>query len=119
MLVAFTITALTLGVLFQTFGRGARATATAADYSRAIAVAESILAQAGAEEDLAAGEIAGETDDGFRWSQTTIEHVAPMDEGADADRPLVMEWEVAVEVAWTRAQRERSLQLLTLRLGPP
>ncbi len=116
-LVAFTITALALGVVFQTYGRGAHAMAAAAHYSRAVTLADSLLAVAGVEEELAPGEVAGESEDGFRWVRTTSEHVdiEIVDEGPQSQG--VSAWEVEVEVSWNQGQRSRSLQLATLRLG--
>lgn len=62
-LVAFSILALSMGVLMQIFSGGLRNVGISEDYARAVALAETQLATA----DIASGERGGEFDDKFHW----------------------------------------------------
>ena len=111
-----------MGVLFQGYGRGAKATALSARYSRALNLAESLLAGSGVENDLVEGERSGETDDGFRW----VERISPnIDEmvGESAEdleaNPTVVLFAVEVEAGWEQGTNYRAVTLHSLRLGTP
>lgn len=66
-LVAFSILALSMGVLMQIFSGGLRNVGLSEDYARAVAIAETQLAGAGVETPLVAGEASGEFGEKFRW----------------------------------------------------
>ena len=66
-LVAFSILALSLGVLMQIFSGSLRNADVTRDQAQAVALAQSLLASAGVETTLAPGESAGVLDDKFRW----------------------------------------------------
>lgn len=112
-LVAFSILALSLGVLMQIYASGSRNTLRGADYSRAAELAESVLAQAGTEHPLAPAVHNGEQA-GMYW-QLAIVPVAPT--GMVAPPPFLTSFQVTAQVGWGELGREHSLQLDTLRLG--
>ncbi len=66
-LVAFSILALSMGVLLQIFSGGLRNVGLSEDYARAAAIAETQLAGAGIEVPLVPGEARGEFEEKFRW----------------------------------------------------
>jgi general secretion pathway protein I len=111
--VALAILAVALGALFQAFSTGLRATTVADRQAAAVILAQSLLERIGQDIPLAAGERAGVSDDGLRWSIA----VAPAPLIAPerrADSPL-LPFDVVVTVA---ADGARPLTLATLRLAP-
>ncbi len=122
-LVAFTILALSLGVLMQIFSGSLRNADVTRDQAQAVALAQSLLAPAGVEATLVPGESTGVLDDKFRWLLRVSPFVQePRPGEAEAMRsPLTLDlWEVAVRVAWGGDSRspERALTLTTLRVQP-
>ena len=122
-LVAFTILALSLGVLMQIFSGSLRNADVTRDQAQAVALAQSLLASAGVEATLVPGERTGVLDDKFRWLLRVSPFVQePRPGETEAVRsPLPLDlWEVAVRVAWGGDSRlpERALTLTTLRVQP-
>jgi general secretion pathway protein I len=121
-LVAFTILALSLGVLMQIFSGALRNSDTTADQAQATLLAQSLLAGVGIEERLVPGETAGTIGDKFRW----MLRVAPFEEATLPDQPMPLQappmelWQVAAQVAWggSPVEPERSVLLQTLRTQP-
>ena len=122
-LVAFSILALSLGVLMQIFSGSLRNADVTRDQAQAVALAQSLLASAGVETTLIAGESTGVLEDKFRWVVRVhpfVEEV-PSQQTAAVQSPLRLDlWEVAVRVAWggDGASPERLLTLTTLRVQP-
>ena len=107
-LVAFSVMALALGVLYQALGGSMRAMGEAERNVRAVLVAESILARydsippGGVEE--------SGTADGFDWHASSTP-VPPLDGRPDA-------WElqeIGVEVSWIDRGARRSFRLASIR----
>lgn len=113
-LVAFTIMALVLGVLLQTFATGLRSLGTAQSYTTAALQARSKLAEIGPVLPLEAGEQAGELADGFAW-RARIEPYAPAVPEGVPGGPRLSGYEVEVTVSWSGG---REVSLTTLRLAP-
>jgi general secretion pathway protein I len=117
-LVAFVILALTLSVVMRIFSGGLRNVAHADDYSRAVLLAESRLAELSVQP--LEGEARGEFDKRFRWRST----VRPWVDGAGASGaeapPLpVRLMEIEVRVAWgDEGVSPREISLSTLQLTP-
>jgi prepilin-type N-terminal cleavage/methylation domain-containing protein len=84
--------------------------------SAALRLAHARLAAAGVEVRLGEGEVAGETDDGFRWTLRTERYRRP---GSDGVAERIAGYWVTVTVRWDGGvlQPARSLQLTTLKLG--
>lgn len=123
-LVAFTILALSLGVLMQIFSGSLRNTALSHDQAQAVVLAQSLLASAGVEAPLAPGESAGTLDDRFNWTLlATPVQLAPLAGEAGAIKPLAaLElWEITARVAWSDGSGTpaRDITLTSLRVQVP
>ena len=122
-LVAFSILALSLGVLMQIFSGSLRNADVTRDQAQAVALAQSLLASAGVEATLVPGESTGVLDDRLRWL-LRVSPFAPEPRPGETEAvrsPLPLDlWEVAVRVAWGGDSRlpERALTLTTLRVQP-
>jgi general secretion pathway protein I len=112
-LVAFSILALSLGALLLVFSTGLRNTALAADYTRAVSLAESKLAEVGARRPLAPGASEGNVDGRYRW-QAEVTELAPP-EGVARPLEQVRAYQVSVTVTWGAGARERQVGLASLR----
>ncbi|MDD3608304.1 MAG: prepilin-type N-terminal cleavage/methylation domain-containing protein [Halothiobacillaceae bacterium] len=107
-LVAFTIMALALGVLYNAVGGSLRGVGKAERHSYALLVAESLLASHASIPSAGWGD-AGETDDGFQWRLST----QPFETGL----PTPPAWPahlLTVEVRWPEGLGEGRLQLSTV-----
>jgi general secretion pathway protein I len=113
-LVAFVILALSLGVLLGIFSAGLRNTRLAADYSAAVALAESKLAEVGVTAPLVPGIEEGAGAGLFRWRSEVVE-MDPVDgtSGIGAARL----YRVEVDVTWESMLGPRTVSLATLRLA--
>jgi len=114
-LVAFSIMALSLGVLLQIFSRAMSTTAVSGSYSRAAALAEARLAEVGVTIPLVEGDATGDPDDGMSWAlrvqQLDVAELFP-----DQTAP-VTPYRVTATVYWGERGAERHFSLATLRLG--
>jgi general secretion pathway protein I len=119
-LVAFSILALSLGVLMQIFAGATRNADLARNQSRATTLALSLLAESNGEPILAQTENHGTSEDGFRWYVRTSPFDDPGDnEEATANTKLIL-WKIAVEVGWgdEGSPSARSIGLAMLRTRP-
>ena len=113
-LVAFSILALTLGVLLRIFGGDGRLAGLADEHAKAVVLAESLLANAGVEAPLQLGEFSGEIDSQFSWVMRVTPFIPPED-ALPEQQPFNPYW-VELTVAWGKADESRSFTLSTLRL---
>ena len=114
-LVAFSILALALGVLLQTFSTGVRGVTQSGLYSKAMLLAESKFARAGRDEALFEGEYNGEYEDFFRWRVA----LAPYETEELDSRKLGLDpFTLRVEVEWDEGERTPRIALTGLRLLP-
>lgn len=122
-IVAFSILALSLGVLMQIFSGSLRNADASRDQAEALAIAQSLLASAGVESPLASGETSGTVGERFRWSlrATPLPYNALAEDGNPLRPANALElWEVAVRVAWkTGDARERDFSLISMRVQAP
>jgi general secretion pathway protein I len=113
-LVAFTILAMLLGVLFQVFSGGLRAARAGDSYTRATVIAQSRLAAVGVEFPLEEGTSSGTADGTFHWRVIVRPYVdGELPAGRGVPRPL----RVDVEVFWEEGGGARSLALTSLGLA--
>jgi general secretion pathway protein I len=122
-LVAFTVFAIIVAVVMQIFSTGVNGATVAERYAKASQYAESKLAAAGVEEVLKEGVKDGTFDDEFRWRVEIkrFEDPTPRDQQAiDFDKNnFVQLFEITATVSFTTDdQKERSVVLTTLQLGP-
>jgi general secretion pathway protein I len=114
-LVAFSILALSLGVLLRMFGGDGRLAGQAEEYSRAVVLAQSLLANAGVEAPLMPGQSNGTIDDQFDWVMTVTPFASPDGEPWPQQQPFTPYW-VTVAVEWGEGNEFRSFDLQTLRI---
>lgn len=115
-LVAFSLMAMTLGVLFQVFSGGLRLAAQSEGYSIALRLAQNQLAEAETVEVLRPGETEGRFElETFRWRQW-VEPYDWAEPSAMQAAPVEAYW-VTVEVFWGD-RRPRSVSLSTVFLVP-
>lgn len=115
-LVAMMILVLSLTVIFRIFSGGLNKIGIAAEYARAVMVAESVIAAAGNTAVLRPGETSGSLFEKYRWVRTVSPYQA-MGEPSYDDLPLNV-YRVSVVVEWpgTLGNGNRSLDLSTLKL---
>ena len=113
-LVAFSILALCLGVLLRIFSGDGRLAGLAEGHSRAVVLAQSLLAKAGVETPLRPGESAGDIDGEYRWSMRVTPFI-PAGEPLPENQSFKPYW-VDVAVEWGDGDEARSFSLGTLRL---
>lgn len=113
-LVAFTILALVLSVLFEIFSSGLKRTRLAEEYTHAALLAQSQLARLGVEAPIAPGEQGGRIDDTYRWRALA----EPYDEDLQgAQRALpIRPYRITLEIRWGAAGAEHVVPLHTVRL---
>lgn len=115
-LVAFSILALSLGILMRIYSGALNQVGIAGDQTEALAIAQSLLAKAGGEMPLAMGESNGRAGDRFLWQVAVTPH-SPDGDIASGASPLLVLWEINVRVAWSDSPgvKEREVSLKTLR----
>ena len=101
--------ALATGAVIQAFSSGLRGAGTAEGYATATLHAESKLEEVGTRTPLEPGVSTGDFGDGYRWR---LEISAFEDTG----ETVMLPYGVTLTVSW---DGNRSIELETLRLGPP
>ncbi len=121
-LVAFVILASVGTALFRLFS-GALANVAAADeYSRAVLVAESVLAETAGTTPLREGSLTGSADDGRIEWETRVTPYAVPDANADLEKasdlmPIRL-WRIAADAKFTAGDgKSRTVSLATVRIG--
>lgn len=117
-LIAFSILALSLGILLKIFSAGVNTAVVAEEYTAAVQIAEGLMAKTGVETPLQAGQEAGLENAKFHWRV----EVSPFEfnpENTDVTAITAILFKVKVTVSWgddnTRAQ-PRQVELNTLKL---
>jgi general secretion pathway protein I len=110
-LVALAVLALSLGVLLQSFGSGARAATTTDRYAQALALAEERLALSDIGREARAGVTQGARGE-FAWQL----EIAPYAEVGEARVSGWVPHVVRAIVTWRDGSSERRVQLDSLRL---
>jgi general secretion pathway protein I len=117
-LVAFIILALALGVLMRIFSGGLGNISAAEHYSRAVAIAESELANVGVESPLAEGERTGEVEPGYSW-RTAVQRFEASTQPMEGALVPIDLYQVDVTVKWdSAAKNPPSVRFVTLRAAP-
>lgn len=114
-LVAFSILALSLGVLLRVFSKNVELTAVSDDYTKAVLLAESQLADATAGE-LEEGDKQGVFADRYRWA-ISINEYNPEFEDFELDNLPFVPYQIKVNVEWDEGENPRFVELTTLRIG--
>ena len=114
-LVAMTILAMSLGVLFRIFSTGLLNVDASAGYARAVIVAETQLAAIGLDAELRQGQTEGSVEDRFYWSRT-VENYVPTGQSGSQES-VVSAFLVTVTVEWEHRGRTRQVSLNSVRLA--
>lgn len=121
-LVAFTLLALFFGALFQVFAAGLAVTRSGESQTRAVLLAESKLAEIGADHSLGPGSHSGVFELGanegprYRWRAELARYSE--DELGRADRGELVPFRVDLEIIWDADRGEQRLSLSSLVLRP-
>jgi general secretion pathway protein I len=124
-LVAFSILALSLGILMQIYSVSLRNVEVSGELGQAVTLAQSLLASAGIDGELAAGEISGEHAERFHWKLMVLrldEENVSVDGSGAKPAGLLELWEVVAVVSWASGSVDgppRSYTLTSLRVKPP
>lgn len=113
-MVAFAILATALGVLLPQVSATLGSVGRLERRERAALVAEAQLDALGTAIPLRAGEVEGETEDGYQWRAVIC--CEPPRDANPSPMPLHL-YQVALSVAWTEAGRPAEILLRTERLG--
>lgn len=121
-LVAFSILAISLGVLMQIFSRSLTNVQVVSDLALASDLAQNLLASAGTETPLTPGEVLG-SHDKFQWRITISPHQDAVDGGERTPVPPLANYilcDVSAAVTWNEngADTGKKFTLSTLRLLP-
>lgn len=112
-LVAFSILALSLGILLNIFSSGLRSAVISDEYIHAVTIAESKLAATGVESLLQEGDSYGE-EDKYSWKIVVSPYYGEL---IDPENLSVTPYKITVEVAWQEGKEHRTVVLNTLRLA--
>jgi len=108
------IMAMALTVLLRIFSGGVRNVAVSSDYAKAVLIAESRLATAGIDDTLAPGETDGVENGRFRWTRVVTDYEPAFDYRSAAKG--LRAYHVTVSVTWPNGDKERRVELNTVRL---
>lgn len=112
-LVAFAILAVAFAIVMPLFSDNASSTQKAFNEKEAVLIAESMLAEVGTTQPLAAAERSGVLAGGFSW---TVK-VSPAPDLHDRSPRNLGVYDVMVQVSWESGGPTRAVNLHTLRLG--
>lgn len=113
-LVSFSILALSLGVLLGVFSSNVRLATVSEEYSKAVLLAESQLAEATAGK-IEEGQNRGSLNEQFQWT-VNISSYEPGFDDVEIDSLSVTPYQIEVKVEWGGDERPRAVTLTTLRL---
>jgi len=123
-LVAFVILALALGVIMRIFSQGMSRVSESDRYARAVMLAESKLAQVGADIPLEEDELSGKSEEALNWRVRLAAYEPDPVQAEKQDAPVqplppVRLLQVEVEVSWAGAEAApHSIRLAALKLAP-
>jgi general secretion pathway protein I len=118
-LIAFSILALSLGILLKIFSGGVNTAMVAEDYTIATQIAESLLAKTGSEIPLKDHQSSGDENEKYHW-QLTISPFSLSAESFDTKNAVAQLYKVSVTVAWGDGEAgsdDRQIHLTTLKLA--
>ena len=115
-LIAFSILALSLGILLKIFSAGVNTAVVAEDYTAAVQIAESLMAKTGVETPLQANQASGMENEKYHW----LVEVSPFEfnpENVDPTALTAVLFKVKVTVSWGDDNaNDRQIELTTLKL---
>lgn len=117
-LIAFSILALSLGILLKIFSAGVNTAGVAEEYTAAVQISESIMARAGVETPLQPGEATGLENEKYHW-RVSVSPFQFTAENLDVTTIAAVLYKVKVIVSWSDDARAdgRQVELVTLKLA--
>ncbi|OYV19245.1 MAG: general secretion pathway protein I [Methylococcaceae bacterium NSP1-1] len=115
-LIAFSILALSLGILLKIFSAGVNTAVVAEDYTAAVQIAESLMAKTGVETPLQANQASGLENEKYHW-QVEVSPFEFNPENVDPTALTAVLFKVKVTVSWGDDNvNDRQIELTTLKL---
>jgi len=115
-LIAFSILALSLGILLKIFSAGVNTAVVAEDYTAAVQIAESLMAKTGVATPLQANQASGMENEKYHW----LVEVSPFEfnpENVDPTALTAVLFKVKVTVSWGDDNvNDRKIELTTLKM---
>ena len=111
-LVAFSIAAVSIAIIFNIYAKGTSAAILGEEYAQAIAIAESRLAQLGVTEQINEAETQGIENDKYQWELEINDHTQQTE--SDFVSSIILK-DVQIEVSWESRGKLRSVILQTLK----
>jgi general secretion pathway protein I len=117
-LIAFSILALSLGILLKIFSAGVNTAGVAEEYTAAVQIAESIMAQTGVEAPLQPGEATGLENEKYHW-RVSVSPFQFTAENLDVTTIAAVLYKIKVIVSWGDDAKAggREVELTTLKLA--
>ncbi len=112
LLVAFTISAIALTVMFQIYVKGTTSSILGEEYAQAISIAESRLAMASVEQYINNSPYEGIALNKYQWTVSVTDFES---NGASDELNAITLKEVNVNVAWHSRGRNRHINLNTIK----
>lgn len=117
-LIAFSILALSLGILLKIFSAGVNTAVVAEDYTAAVQIAEGLMAKTGVETPLLAGQETGVENEKYHW-QVVVSPFEFNPENSDTTAIRAILFKVKVSVSWgdnNTDANKRQVELSTLKV---
>lgn len=115
-LIAFSILALSLGILLKIFSTGVNTAVVAEDYTAAVQIAESLMAKTGVETPLQTNQASGLENEKYHW-QVEVSPFEFNPENVDPTALTAVLFKVKVTVSWGDDNvNDRQIELTTLKL---
>lgn len=115
-LIAFSILALSLGILLKIFSAGVNSAVIAEDYTAAVQIGQSLMAKTGIETPLQAGQESGLENEKYQW-QVEVSPFEFNPEKVDTTSLTTALFKVKVIVSWgDDNSNDRQIELTSLRL---
>ncbi|EFK11468.1 prepilin-type N-terminal cleavage/methylation domain protein [delta proteobacterium NaphS2] len=111
-LVAISILAISLVVIFQLFSGGLKSRQLSEKYARGVFYAREKMAETLILPELLEGESAGELEGAYRW-QSAVTRIVPEDDEEELPVDLM---KIYVRVTWREGERDKSFTIETLKV---
>ena len=111
-LVAVSILAISLVVIFQLFSGGLKSRKLSEQYTRGVFHAREKMAETLLTPDLSEGETQGEFEDGYEWQMT----ITPVPSEEDEEKMSVGLLNIRVRIVWHEGERKKSFMVDTLKV---
>lgn len=116
-LVAFSIAALALGVMYRIYAKGTTSAILGKEYAQAVSIADSKLAAVGVDESLNTDQASGTENDKYEWQMSINDYVPNEDQNSGLEQPLQLK-EIQLVVSWNSMGKRHSFKLDSLRPVP-